>query len=105
MSLLVRTIQRTSILAPRMGSTAFILRAKDNLKEREDALEEQYVKEKEKDDLRKLKDKLTKDEAKKVDTSSVQGVQRSKKEIDSEIVSLEKKVKELQDQISKLKKK
>ncbi|EFA83296.1 hypothetical protein PPL_04086 [Heterostelium album PN500] len=104
MSMLRTVVTRTSVLRPRLAtsSNVFMARSKDSIKDREDALETEYVRMKEKEDLKKFKEKMDKE---KEENEKKQKKAEKKDSKDKEIDQVEKQIKDLQEKLESLKKK
>eukprot|EP01133_Synstelium_polycarpum_P012050 gene12050-14098_t len=104
MSLLRTVVSRSTIFRPRLTSTAFLLRGKDPIAERENALETEFVRSKEKDDLRKFKQAQQKQEEDKKSKEKVTTSAKEKNNKKEEIESLEDQIEALQKKVDSLKK-
>ncbi|GAM27716.1 hypothetical protein SAMD00019534_108920, partial [Acytostelium subglobosum LB1] len=108
MSMLRTIIARSSALKPRLSTSqsfsAFVIRG-DKIKDREDALETEYVKMKEKDDLRRMKEVMNAKEKEESEKKNKEKVKVSQEQRENEIKTLERQIEELNDKLEALQKK
>ncbi|KAF2070818.1 hypothetical protein CYY_007865 [Polysphondylium violaceum] len=94
MSMIRNVVTRTSLFSTR---SLMVLRSRDSIKDREDALETDFVKQKEKEDLRKLREAQA-EKAKK------EAAANAKAQNQAQASDKQTKIKSIEEQIAKLSK-
>jgi len=101
MSMIRNVITRTSVFSTR---NLMVLRSRDSIKDREDALETDFVKNKEKEDLRKLREAAAEKAKKEAAANAKNSSQTQASEKQAKIKSLEEQISKLSKELEALKK-